>query len=63
MQKENLNGFPLKVLATETSGNARIDAKFVAKLEAKRIVRKSLKSSLFEVPKFYQKEENDAQMN
>lgn len=47
MQKENLNGFPLKVIATEPSGSARI--------EAKRITRKSLKASLFEVPKSFQK--------
>ncbi len=46
MQKANLNGFPLKVIVTEAAGIARI--------EAKRIVRKSLKSALFEVPKSYQ---------
>ncbi|MFQ3607133.1 MAG: DUF4412 domain-containing protein [Chloroherpetonaceae bacterium] len=46
MQKENLNGFPLKVVVTEAAGIARI--------EVKQMVRKSLKSSLFEVPKSYQ---------
>jgi len=53
MQKENLNGFPLKVIANEPAGNARI--------EAKQIVRKSFKSSLFDVPKSYRKEENHSE--
>jgi hypothetical protein len=54
MQKENLNGLPLKVIVTEPSGSAQV--------EAKRIVRKSFKSSLFEVEKSYRKEENNAEM-
>ncbi|MGQ9806316.1 MAG: DUF4412 domain-containing protein [Chlorobiales bacterium] len=47
MEKEHLNGFPLKVIATDPSGSARI--------EAKRMTRKSFKASLFEVPKSFQK--------
>ncbi len=54
MQRENLNGLPLKVITTEPSGSARV--------EAKRIERKSFKSSLFEVEKSYRREENNAEM-
>ncbi len=53
MQKENLNGFPLKVILTESSG--------VARIEAKMIQRKSFKSSLFEVPKSYREEGNHSE--
>lgn len=55
MEKEHLNGFPLKVIAEGSSGSARI--------EAKRIVRKEFKSSLFEVPKSYRKEETQSGIN
>ncbi len=53
MQKENLNGFPLKLIVTEPSG--------VARIEAKSIQRKSFKSSLFEVPKSYREEGNHSE--
>lgn len=55
MQKENLNGFPLKVIVTESAGSMFI--------EAKRIVKKSFKASLFEVPKSYQAVDNQAKIN
>lgn len=51
MQKEKLSGLPLKVIASEPSG--------VARIEAKRIQRKSFKAALFEVPKSYRKEETN----
>jgi len=54
IQRENLNGLPLKVIVTEPSGSVRV--------EAKRIERKSFKSSLFDVPKSYKKEKSDVEM-
>ncbi len=54
IQRENLNGLPLKVIVTEPSGSMRV--------EAKRIERKSFKSSLFDVPKSYKKEKSDVEM-
>ncbi|MFN3345937.1 MAG: DUF4412 domain-containing protein [Chloroherpetonaceae bacterium] len=55
MQKENLNGFPLKVIASEPTGSARI--------EAKRITRKSFKPSFFEVPKSFRDVDSKAEVN
>jgi hypothetical protein len=55
MQKENLNGLPLKIIVAERAASTRI--------EVKRITRKSFKSSFFEVPKSFQDLDSKAEVN